>query len=448
MAPNLARIVQRFVVSTLAEAKCHRAGNARVGNRHAKKVVAAWQELCSIGDDGRQALATLLADSRPEVRTSAAVFLLRYCTDDALRVLRAQARERGMLGFGAGEAIKRWNEGVWDLDPGCAVESASAACGSDRPPQPVTDDAPNRPRSTSETSARRSRGARGDQRSARSVHNDVASRRRDPQREPRAGASSRVEGVVRGLRVPAVHLMRSDCTSGRSHFGGSPRLPANLKWPRWHGERLRFLARVSLAEAQATQSLGWLPQTGALLFFYSEAEPWGFQPADRGSCVVYYVPDLPHPVRRARRTSTSKFPAMAYMGLRAIATLPPAERAPDLAQSDGDLVEYEQLVDAPYAQWPKHQLGGVPQVIQDDTMALECHLASNGIDLERVDPAKDRRAKALASGAKDWRLLLQLDTEPELDFMWGDGGMIYIWVKEAEASRGDFSSAWLVLQTS
>lgn len=30
--------------------------------------------------------------------------------------------------------------------------------------------------------------------------------------------------------------------------------------------------------------------------------------------------------------------------------------------------------------------------------------------------------------------------------MWGDVGMIYFWIQDEAARRGDFSNAWLILQ--
>ena len=41
---------------------------------------------------------------------------------------------------------------------------------------------------------------------------------------------------------------------------------------------------------------------------------------------------------------------------------------------------------------------------------------------------------------------LQIDTDDELNVMWGDAGMIYFWVEEDKARKGDFSNTWLVRQ--
>lgn len=47
----------------------------------------------------------------------AAAFLLRYRTTEALHVLREAAKGSGLIAFEASEAIKRWEERTWELDP-------------------------------------------------------------------------------------------------------------------------------------------------------------------------------------------------------------------------------------------------------------------------------------------------------------------------------------------
>jgi hypothetical protein len=47
----------------------------------------------------------------------AAVFLLRHRTTEAKVILREAAQGQGLVPFGASEALKRWEEGTWALDP-------------------------------------------------------------------------------------------------------------------------------------------------------------------------------------------------------------------------------------------------------------------------------------------------------------------------------------------
>jgi uncharacterized protein YwqG len=81
-------------------------------------------------------------------------------------------------------------------------------------------------------------------------------------------------------------------------------------------------------------------------------------------------------------------------------------------------------------------------------MELECQLASNGLYCGDTTGYSDPRAGELASGASEWKLLFQIDSDDALDFMWGDSGRLYYWVLKDEAQRGDFANAWLVLQCS
>jgi hypothetical protein len=95
-----------------------RAGDARKGNQHARKIVKAFESLCERGDEGRNALKELFDDPRTDVRATAACFLLRYCTEEAEKVLLEISTLDNFTGFEAGECLKRWREGTWELDPG------------------------------------------------------------------------------------------------------------------------------------------------------------------------------------------------------------------------------------------------------------------------------------------------------------------------------------------
>jgi uncharacterized protein YwqG len=108
--------------------------------------------------------------------------------------------------------------------------------------------------------------------------------------------------------------------------------------------------------------------------------------------------------------------------------------------------EYYKLRDAPFLGMTKHQVAGFPSAVQNDSMELECQLASSGLYCGDGSGYNDPRRKALEAGAKDWRLLLQFDSDDDLNVMWGDVGMLYFWVREADAAAGDFRQPWLILQ--
>jgi uncharacterized protein YwqG len=95
---------------------------------------------------------------------------------------------------------------------------------------------------------------------------------------------------------------------------------------------------------------------------------------------------------------------------------------------------------------PHHQVWGFPDPIQGDEMELECQLVSHGLYCGDSSGYLSREAAPLKDGARDWRLLLQIDTDEELGVMWGDGGILYFWIREEDARAGRFDQAWAVLQ--
>ncbi|QSQ25338.1 DUF2019 domain-containing protein [Pyxidicoccus parkwayensis] len=86
-------------------------------DKHGELCIASFKELRTYGDMGREALATLSTHPRADVRTAAAAFLLRYRTTEAKAILEEVAKGEGFITFGAGQALKRWEEGTWALDP-------------------------------------------------------------------------------------------------------------------------------------------------------------------------------------------------------------------------------------------------------------------------------------------------------------------------------------------
>jgi hypothetical protein len=110
-------LVAEFARSVVAQEEEISAGNSRKANAHAKRYLAAFDRLRAHGDAGRDALAILLSHEDPRVRIVAAAFLLRHCQARARAVLEAEANGSGMTAFSAGQALKRWEEGTWQLDP-------------------------------------------------------------------------------------------------------------------------------------------------------------------------------------------------------------------------------------------------------------------------------------------------------------------------------------------
>jgi uncharacterized protein YwqG len=253
--------------------------------------------------------------------------------------------------------------------------------------------------------------------------------------------------MISSLTAPAIHVLTS-LEASLSHFGGSPRLPKDVRWPEFEGRKLGFLARLSLSEIQVALPIEWLPKSGALLFFYDlERQPWGFDPKDRGSSAVLIVPDLPAPVSGRGAPTDGALPQRNVV-FRRIESHPSSERE-SVRSLDLTDREHDKLGDIAYSVFeksPQHQIAGFPSPVQGDEMELECQLASNGLYCGDSSGYTDPRVDKLKVGAGSWKLLFQMDSDDELNVMWGDAGIIYYWIEESAARSGDFSNAWLILQ--
>jgi len=258
-----------------------------------------------------------------------------------------------------------------------------------------------------------------------------------------------IEAKVR----PCFHLVpqQSNSKQLRSRIGGLPDLPEPDLWPKHNGNSLSFIAQLNLAELPGGAGPNPLPADGVLYFFYDvEGATWGFDPKDKGGWVVLYSENLPEV------TSGVEYPKdvpddVRYksvpVDIQAGTSIPdPIDMLIDLSLSDEQECQvsdiYEQFVEG---QGLYHQLFGHPAPLQGD-MALECQLVSHGLYCGDLTGYNDPRAKELAPGASEWRLLLQVDTDEEIEMMWGDCGRLYFWIRADDLQRRDFDGVWMVLQ--
>lgn len=265
------------------------------------------------------------------------------------------------------------------------------------------------------------------------------------------GAVARdISSLVAPLSKPAI-LIKTTGKDATSWFGGRPPMYPGFTWPERDGRAMAFLACIDLSSLPSRPD--WLPANGRLLFFYDvEEQPWGFDPKDRGGWAVHHVADPIAPGAPVAAAPAKLKPEqiLRKRGMRFQATaLPPSwedEALAGLELTETEMDEFFDLRSGLYGEGARHQIGGYPDPVQNPGMQLECQLASNGLYCGNSSGYEDPRAAKLEPGAKDWRLLLQMDSDEHLDVMWGDAGMVYFWVREEEARRGDFSNAWLVLQ--
>ena len=112
-------------------------------------------------------------------------------------------------------------------------------------------------------------------------------------------------GVIASLKRNEIIINRkAGCgklSLGASKIGGKPFLPKDFAWPYFEGDSyedgwgnrpLSFICQINLGDVKEYDEEGLLPEKGMLYFFYESAsQPWGFDPADKGSAKVVYFAD-------------------------------------------------------------------------------------------------------------------------------------------------------------
>lgn len=256
--------------------------------------------------------------------------------------------------------------------------------------------------------------------------------------------------LLESLARSSVRLRRAAAcpdTDAGSRFGGTALLPGGQAWPATRaGRPLSFLAQVSTADIQVPSGVAVLPADTLLAFFYEagEQQGWGFHPGDRQFSAVVAVPAA-DAVAAASPAGALAFPA--YRMLRRPVTTIPDHGEPSLDELGADYDVFRRLYagldrdDKP----PWHRMFGWPDLVQNP-MQLECQLASNGIYLGDGKGYRHPRAAELAPGAEDWVLLLQLDTDDKIGWMWGDTGTIYHWIRRQDLLAARFDQAWMIFQ--
>ena len=268
-----------------------------------------------------------------------------------------------------------------------------------------------------------------------------------------------ISAQIKALVAPcaAFSLKRkttSDLVVGASKLGGTPDLPDGFNWPVFRGKPQHFVLQVNLADIAGMTSLkGQLPKSGLLSFFYDlEEQPWGYDPAAIDGFHVSYFQNCAELRRQVTQPALEEF----ALELREEITLPGLghRTANALTCSNtwtDDMYDaYSVLVadlgsTTPGRSGGKHRLLGHSENIQGD-MQLEAQLVTNGLYCGNASGYEDPRRESLEQHAEDWMLLLQLDSDDMGNFMWGDSGMLYYWIRKQDLHELRFDRVWMTLQ--
>lgn len=236
-----------------------------------------------------------------------------------------------------------------------------------------------------------------------------------------------------------------------SRLGGLALLPPGMSWPvTLAGTPLSFLGQISTSEIPRP-GCPELPPDMMLAFFYEAVgqQGWGDDPADHQYWRVIAVPRAAAAPAAAPARSLVFAPHRLMPG--PVTTIPdPGEPALEgMCRADSNGIE--QLFDDLDEELrrddngPRHRMFGWPDLVQNP-MQLDCQLASSGIDLSTEAAYDGPRAAALEGGAAEWMLLLQLDTDAAVGWMWGDAGTLYFWIRRADLAAARFDRVWMMFQ--
>jgi len=263
------------------------------------------------------------------------------------------------------------------------------------------------------------------------------------------------------IRIASTAIRESLLSPGASKLGGLPDLPPEIEWPTWNDVPLAFIAQIDLAEVHTVDRMGVLPPSGLLSFFYNADHiPVGYDPAWRGGWRVLYYDGIysrlrrvPVPVSLLERQSIWMPVGQHYTACALTfsleTTLPPVNssyiQTLDLSEQEHDA--YLQILKAMREREdkPLHRLLGHPDTLQGD-MQLECQLVSHGLSLAHGWPTDMTRVEELQAGSQEWQLLLQLDTDPEAQMVWGIEGRCYYWIQAKALQDRQFEHTWFIMQ--
>lgn len=246
----------------------------------------------------------------------------------------------------------------------------------------------------------------------------------------------------------------NDIAIGQTKIGGRPDLPTEISWvTETNNEKqetvtkpLSFIAQINLSETSSFDEDNLLPKTGLLYFFYSaEQGVWGFDYLDKNKFkIIYWNGDQSELKRIDFPSDLQDYSCFkpCSVEIKSEISLP----------SNGHEV-YEDFVDGEddkfweevYNDENVNKLLGYSDNIQNE-MELECELVTNGLYCGDSTGYNDPKAKGLEPNAKNWRLLLQIDSNEENEMMWGDSGRLYFWIKKEDLLNKTFDKSWFSLQ--
>ena len=250
--------------------------------------------------------------------------------------------------------------------------------------------------------------------------------------------------------------------SDSSKIGGKPFLPAGFVWPVFDDKEdgvtrpLSFFCQLNLSELSAFDKEKQLPSKGLLLFFYEcESFRWGFDPCDKGAARVFYFEDtadfVPLDIPECL-DGDYRIPEIA-LGFETVESYPTFEEFEIYSDLDCDWEDFDEAAAELHVNLEnveKHKVLGYADVMQGE-MLSECERVTRGMycgDPGSYQNTTNEVEADINNRSKDWTLLLQLKTitKDSFEWMFGDCGMLYYYIRKEDLAKRHFDDGWFCVQ--
>lgn len=243
--------------------------------------------------------------------------------------------------------------------------------------------------------------------------------------------------LIRKLSARCISIQKEDAAGplapGASKFGGAPDLPPGTDIPGSDGRPLTLLAQINLSDLEIAGIAHPFPARGILSFYYDiEEQPWGGDEEDRDGWRVMFYEGDPAELERAEVPEDRMLPEYA-------ASFEAAESidADELIDLDIDDDDAEGIFELLENGEPKHQMLGFPFAVQNPVFMETAHYCDGVEDWDEAEKAAD-----------DYVLLFQMDSDDDLDAMWGDMGILYFSIKKEDLEAERFDRTKMIMQCS
>lgn len=214
-----------------------------------------------------------------------------------------------------------------------------------------------------------------------------------------------------------------------------------------------FVAQFNLAELASAGTELDLPKSGQMYFFF---DPGWYRSRGPSACVFSLnaselelePAEFPEDVLEHHRMPGSAVEIAPMSHLASSLLLVNGFRSWATGEERAMFDEYKQVL--LQFREPRHHLGGAATHTQDEVeidLEIRSRRMAGRIRWDADGPQLYTDKMYLAS-RKNWRCLLQIDTDERAGLIWGDMGTLFFGIKTEDWKRGDFSKVEAGMQCS